>query len=382
MRLCSALLVVTCAVAPEAYAQIEAAAQQPEGALVQGEAAAAAAEVGPVKPKNGPQQPASWWSEKRLRGVTYSLNARKLPRIQVSGNRFVDERGRPMLFRGLSISDPDKIQAQGQWNKKLFERIREMGATLVRIPVHPVAWRTRTPEGYMLLLDQAVEWATDSELHLVIDWHSIGNLKTGLFQDRIYETTMAETYAFWRTVSGRFAGHNTVAFYELFNEPTTFGGQLGRLSWQEWKAINEDLIVLIRARDRDAIPLVAGLDWAYDLTPLRDSPIQAERIGYVTHPYPHKRTPPWEPKWDEDFGFAAERYPIIATEMGYMSRGASAEGKAYGPAIVTYLEGKGISWLAWVLDPDWMPNMIESWKTFKLTENGQFFRDAMQQPTQ
>jgi hypothetical protein len=26
---------------------------------------------------------------------------------------------------------------------------------------------------------------------------------------------------------------------------------------------------------------------------------------------------PWEPKWDEDFGFAAEHYPVVATEFGF-----------------------------------------------------------------
>jgi endoglucanase len=350
MRSMKAAALVLCAFAPQLYAQ---------------------ADSGGTKPSN-------WWSERSRPPSPYAQDAKKLPRIQVLGNRFVGEGQRPILFRGFSISDPDKIHDQGQWNKRLFEQVRLTGATLVRIPVHPVAWRERTPDGYLALLDQAVEWATDVGVYLVIDWHSIGNLKTGLFQNRMYDTSLAETLAFWRTVSAHFSGHNTVAFYELFNEPTTWQGRLGPMSWEEWKTINEDLISLIRAHDRDVIPLVAGFDWAYDLTPLRVSPIAAERIGYVTHPYAHKRTPPWEPKWEEDFGFAAARYPIIATEMGYRVRPGSTEGAEYGPAIVSYLEGKGISWLAWVIDPEWGPSLIESWEPFKLTEPGQFFSGAMQ----
>ena len=38
------------------------------------------------------------------------------------------------------------------------------------------------------------------------------------------------------------------------------------MTWEEWRDINEEMITIIRAYNKDAIPLVAGLDWAYDLT--------------------------------------------------------------------------------------------------------------------
>ena len=37
-----------------------------------------------------------------------SPNAKKLPLIKVKGNRFVNEHGDTVLFRGLAIADPDK----------------------------------------------------------------------------------------------------------------------------------------------------------------------------------------------------------------------------------------------------------------------------------
>jgi hypothetical protein len=115
------------------------------------------------------------------------------------------------------------------------------------------------------------------------------------------------------------------------------------------------------------------------LTPLHIEPIEAEGIGYVTHPYPHKRQKPWEPKWDEDFGFAADRYPVVATEFGFvLGKQGMAENGEYGRAIINYLEGKGMSWIAWVFDPEWRPSLIESWETYKLTESGEFFKRAMQ----
>src|SRR5579871_1885798 len=260
----------------------------------------------------------AWWKEGFVPAPKKSAKARALPAIHVYKNKFVNTKGDTILFRGLSISDPDKIDHQGHWNKNHFEKVKELGTMLVRIPVHPVAWRERTPAKYLQLLDSAVDWCTDLGMYVIIDWHSIGNLKMELFQDPMYNTTQKETYEFWQTIARHFNGNNTVAFYEIFNEPTTYRGQLGSVSWSEWKKINEEIIQLIRSYGPEAaIPLVAGFDWAYDLTPLREEPINAAGIGYVTHPYPNKRTLPWEPKWEEDFGFAASNYPMIATEIGF-----------------------------------------------------------------
>jgi len=307
-----------------------------------------------------------------------SPSSKRLSLIKIRGNRFVNAQGDTILFRGAAISDPDKIEQDGKWNKILFVKVKEFGATIVRIPIHPAAWRARTPEKYLMLLDQAVEWCTELGLYIDIDWHSIGNLGMELFQDPMYVTSKQETYEFWRKIALRYSGHNTIAFYEIFNEPTIFSGKLGSMSWSEWKLINEKIIRLIRAYDREKIPLVAGLDWAYDLTPLHIEPIDAEGIGYVTHPYPHKRKPPYVPKWDEDFGFAVGRYPVVATEFGFVLGNQGVEENiSYGKEIIQYLEERGMSWMIWVYDPDWHPGFIESWETWKLTKTGEFFHQVL-----
>ena len=327
-------------------------------------------------------------SNNELSGITNWYNTR-LPRppapnkdttlslIKVKGNRFVNAEGDTILFHGLAFADPDKIEAEGHWNKELLQRMKDLGANLIRIPVHPIAWRNRTPNKYLELLDQAVNWCTDLGLYVMIDWHSIGNLRAGLYQDPYYITSLTETLSFWRTIARHFTGNSTIAFYELFNEPTLFNGQLGSMTWDEWKEINEEMIKLIRAFDTETIPLVAGLNWAYDLTPLRYDPVNAEGIGYVSHPYGHKRTPPWEPKWEEDFGFASGKYPVFATEFGFVLGDLSMEAnKDYGKRIIKFLEDSGISWAWWVFDPDWYPNMFKSWDDFTLTDNGKFFKEA------
>jgi len=314
-----------------------------------------------------------WWNEKGAGTNRYTTDAQKLPLISVKGNKFVDPQGNTILFRGLSISDPDKLASQGHWNREHFVRVQEMGAKVVRIPVHPAAWRGRTPAEYLKLLDQAVGWCTELNMYIMLDWHTIGNLTTGLFQDPMYETTLQDTYNFWRIAARHYAGHNTIAFWELFNEPTTYRGELGPVIWNDWKHICENEISIIRAYNPQAIALVAGFDWAYDLTPIREAPINAPNIGYVTHPYEFKRPQPWEPKWELDFGFAKDTYPVVATEFGGAEAGPP---DSYGPSIIRYLESKGISWLVWCFDPEWGPSLIKDWN-YTLTPAGEFAKNIM-----
>ncbi len=305
-----------------------------------------------------------------------------LSTLRVEGNRLVDENDAVVVLRGVSFSDPDRLEKAGRWNRAYFEAAGAWNANVVRFPVHPQAWRERGEEAYLELLDQGIRWASELDLYVIIDWHSIGNLQTGQFFRDIYDTSQDETRRFWATIAERYAGNPVVAFYELFNEPTRQGGELGAMSWSEYRDLIEDLIDVIRVHDASGIPLVAGFNWGYDLSTVREEPIDRPGVAYVTHPYPQKRTPPWEGQWEEDFGFAAETYPIVATEFGFMSAddpGAHVPvigDETYGEAIIDFFEARGISWTAWVFDPQWSPQLIKNWN-FEPTRQGRFFREKM-----
>lgn len=308
----------------------------------------------------------------------------KVELIKVSGNKFVDASGNTLIFRGLNISDPDKLDKDGKWAKRHFEEAKAWGANLVRIPVHPGSWRSRGPENYLKLLDQAVEWAKELNLYLIIDWHSIGNLRTELYQNPMYNTTKKETLEFWLTISRKYAKEPIVAFYEIFNEPTTINNQLGSCSWTQWKEIVTDIITVIYANNPNAIPLVAGFNWAYDLSPLNSDPLNIPGVAYVSHPYPQKRSQPWEPQWEKDWGFAAASVPVILTEIGFAlpdEKGVHVPvygDEDYGKRIVEYAKSKGISWVVWVFDPNWAPMMIKDWN-YTPTRQGAFFKKVLQE---
>jgi hypothetical protein len=133
----------------------------------------------------------------------------------------------------------------------------------------------------------------------------------------------------------------------------------------------EELIVEIRANGGQAIPLVAGFNWAYDLRPVAKHPINATNIAYVSHPYPMKVGPPWEEKWTRDWGFVAPAEPggyepIIGDEK-------------YGEAITDYCAERGISYTVWCFDAQWTPPLLKDWN-YTPSRHGEFFRSAMQKP--
>ncbi|MBX2814274.1 MAG: glycoside hydrolase family 5 protein [Myxococcales bacterium] len=325
-----------------------------------------------------------WWSQPYPKPFDASRLRHQPSFISVKGKDFVDQAGKPIVFQGVSIADPDRLESLGHWNRELFGVVASWGANVVRLPVHPVAYRKRGKKAYFKLLDQAVHWANELSLYLIIDWHSMGNLETEMFQHPMYETTLTETFAFWRSIAFRYKGISTVAFYELFNEPTRSNGTLGQIDWKTWKKMMEELISIIYAHDDKVIPLVAGFNWAYELEEVARDPIEQEGIGYVSHPYPQKAERPYDPNWDKAFGYVAEKYPLIITEMGYMKadepgahRPAIDDG-SYGPLVTDYLAKKGASWVAWCFDPEWSPTLIKDWN-FTPTMSGAHFRKIMLQ---
>lgn len=307
----------------------------------------------------------------------------KAPRVHVEGNKFIDPQGNEIIFKGLCFSDPVKLERDGHWNEEYFAKAAEWGANIVRFAVHPENINSFGWDETFAIMDKGIEWARQYGLYVIMDWHSIGNLKDEKFTSDMYITTKEETFKFWRTVAARYKDEPQIALYELFNEPTVTAENIGSCTWEEWKGIQESLIDAIREINPDACCICAGFNWAYDLTPIATAPIARENIGYVSHPYPMKRSQPWEEQWEADYGFVADTYPVICTEIGYCypeERGAHVpvmDDGSYGPAITSYFEKKGISFTAWCFDPQWAPMLIEDW-TFTPTTQGKFFKAYLQ----
>src|SRR5690606_33174716 len=81
-----------------------------------------AALTGASGPSDGAGMPAGtrlkdggWWDIPYPSVFDASQLNRQLPVIRVQGNRFVDESGATVVFQGVNISDPDKLERDGHW---------------------------------------------------------------------------------------------------------------------------------------------------------------------------------------------------------------------------------------------------------------------------
>ena len=315
------------------------------------------------------------WGQVELPG----LRKGEMSFIKVVKNRFLDDDGNQIIFKGVAIGDPDKVETDGRWNRKHFEAIKNWGANIIRIPVHPQNLRKRGFKNYLKLLDQAVRWCGELEIYVIIDWHCIGNLKAEDFETDQYRTNLKETLTFWNAISKHYEGNPTVAFYEVFNELSVYKSKRSECTWPQWKSMVESIVDVIYANDGNAIPLVGGFDWSYDLRGFKDNPIDRPGIAYVAHPYPGKCDPPRELHWEKHFGFLADRYPIFVTETGYYPEGDEehfVDDGTFRNGLLNYLDKKKISWCVWVFDPNWSPSLIKNYK-YEPTHSGAFFRNAM-----
>jgi hypothetical protein len=308
--------------------------------------------------------------------------SKTLPKISVDGKNIVTKNGEVVRLKGVSFSDPDKLEKDGQWNKRYFQEAKSWGCNVVRFAIHPTAVNNRGWDAYFALVDKGVAWAAELEMYVIIDWHSIGNLNTEKFSNKMYNTNWEETVKFWQTTAKRYKGNPTVAVYELFNEPTDEGGKLGELTWSTWRPTLEKLIDKITDIDNEKIILVAGMNWGYFLDEVLENPVDRKNVAYSSHPYPQKREKPWEPQWEKDWGKVADKFPIIATEFGFM--GADERGahipciadESYGEAIINYMDKKGVSYTLWCFDPNWPPTLITDWD-FTPSRQGRFFKEVL-----
>lgn len=312
-----------------------------------------------------------------------SCQSKKIEKLSVSEKNIVNESGDIIRLKGVSFSDPDKLEHDGQWNMRYFREAKNWGCNVVRFPVHPPRLNDRGWDEYFDLLDKGVAMAEELGMYVIIDWHVIGNMSEDRWFRTIYNTTYEETRRFWKKAAEHFKGNPTVAVYELYNEPTHKNNELGDLNWNILRSIYETLIDDITAIDDEKICLVAGMNWGYYLDEVIDNPVQRKNVAYATHPYPQKEDAPWEEKWEKSWGHVADTYPIIATEFGFMPEtepGAHIPciaDEEYGEAIMNYFDKKGISFTLWSFDPHWSPTLILDWD-FTPSKQGKFFKPVLQ----
>jgi len=335
-------------------------------------------------------------------------------KFHTDANRIVDDSGVTMVFKGLNALDPiaqetfDDPSQTGTWNEGYYRKMAEWGANLVRVPIHPNVWRDTDTDVKLGILDKTIEWIGANNMYAIIDFHSIGFLPDGTFEATYYETTKSEVKEFWKTVAARYKDNNVVAFYDIFNEPVNlahsndeYNSEVSSADWEAWKKEAEEIIDVIRTYDQDAVVIVGGVRWSYDLSQVAANPVAKANVVYAAHPYPGSSD--FLP-WDEAFGKTSEQYPVLASEFGFTDEKtnnnilvefpslaqdndpdfnnpnyveATYTRGLYRDDIIKFLGNRGIGWTAFSFSPIWSPVLLKNW-SFTPTEAGKFFMGQLQ----
>lgn len=324
-----------------------------------------------------------------------------LPQLSVFDNRIINAAGVEVRLRGINMEDPyvmdnQDIDDDGVIDSHFdevgndFQRVKDLGANVVRLTVVPGIYR-ELGESYLTdYYDRMIDLASENNLYAIIDFHAIGR-PGGWYPSEFDDTTMPEhpveglyytdlddARIFWETMADRYGDREHVLF-DIYNEPAD---QENDFTWEDWRPYGEELISTIREHS-DNLILGPGPYWTSDLSDVSNSPYSDDNLVYVVHIYPGSLDEGADQleEWGNRFGFLTETYPVIVSEWGFEQGGDETTNGTlakYGEALIDYLDENDIHWLAYIYHPLADPNMLETdWTT--LTEFGEFVAERLQE---
>ncbi|MGL5927563.1 MAG: glycoside hydrolase family 5 protein [Dermatophilaceae bacterium] len=304
--------------------------------------------------------------------------------FRADGNDIVrEEDGTEVIFRGVSgidIASWAWVQPQ-EWNEATFAEMARWGINTVRLPIIDHRFRERGDEAGFALIDQALDWAEQHRMYVILDYHGIGDPEADQAEaDRVR--------AFWGQAAQRYADEPRIMGYELYNEPTGWGDW--DADWGRHKDFIETVVDIVRQHDTKHPVMVGATDYAYQSEPVLANPVSDPNTVYTTHPYPNKRD------WEGQIGAVKDRYPMFATEIGFCTQPPESTScvdnwqesawedpspGAYGNQIVQYLEDNDVSWTVWAWDESWAPPLLtcESDCGYQTTAQGTLFKAKLQE---
>ena len=159
--------------------------------------------------------------------------------------------------RGVNItgwfqaSGPRQIQFS-QYSKKDFENIKSLGCDAIRLPVNLFHMTSGNPDYtidplFLSMLDQALDWAEELKLYLIIDNHTSDDLAS---QNPNLETALVKV---WTQLAIRYKDRSDYILYEIMNEPNG-----SAMTTAKWGQIQQSAINAIRLSDTRHTIIVGG----------------------------------------------------------------------------------------------------------------------------
>jgi endoglucanase len=186
--------------------------------------------------------------------------------LRVEAGRVVDEAGRPVVLRGMSLF-------WSQWGNEYYNAdvVRwlktDWNITAVRaaIAVDSEGYLTH-PEREMSKAETIIDAAVAEGLYVLVDWHA-------------HEPRPEAAAEFFSRIAAKY-GHLPNLIYEVYNEPLDTHG------WAEVvRPYHMSVIPAIRTHDPDNLVIAGTPTWSQDVDIAAADPLPFTNLAYTLHFY-------------------------------------------------------------------------------------------------
>ena len=214
-------------------------------------------------------------TEEKSNDLSNDMKLKYYGKLAVEDGKLVDSEGHEVLLMGVSTHGinwyPDFASAD------TIKSLRDSwGINVIRLAMY-----TSDYNGYCVggeanqeklkeVIDEAVEAATDNDMYVIIDWHTLNDGNPNEYK--------SEAIQFFGELVRKYEANENV-IYEICNEPN------GDTTWRDIRKYANEVIPVIRSVDKDALILVGTPDWSSDLVSVLKNPLEFENIMYTYHFY-------------------------------------------------------------------------------------------------
>jgi endoglucanase len=186
-------------------------------------------------------------------------------RLSVKGNTIVDEHGRPVILRGMSLF---WSQWGGQfYNADCVKWLRDdWHCTVVRAAIGVGSGGyLKNPAAERQKAETVIQAAIDLGLYVIVDWHA-------------HDAQTAAAQEFFSQIAQKYGKHPNV-IYETWNEPIR----------QDWatviKPYHEAVLQKIREHDPDNLVVCGTAMWSQQVDKAAANPVKGKNVAYTLHFY-------------------------------------------------------------------------------------------------
>jgi endoglucanase len=188
-------------------------------------------------------------------------------RLNVAGNKIVDQHGEPVTLRGMSLYCWSSQGTQFYNASAINHFARDWKCTVIRIPILPSAYR-RNPTNEMVKVKAVVDACLANGIYAIVDWHAMDGAQNDVGSARAFFSALAAAY-----------GSSSNILYEPWNEPV-------QETWPVIKAYHEAIIKTIRAIDPANIIICGSRHWDQECDEASKNPITiSTNVAYSIHFY-------------------------------------------------------------------------------------------------